>query len=311
MKRIHLISIGVCLIVAASAIVGSFLVKPSQPFVPTEDSFGVCLHLSDFNASTEAAMIDLGVRLVRIDWEIGKMGSFMQDMAKDGISVLAIVDHVTMNWSNNFALQDWQGNVSAIMASDEAKSVSAWEIWNEPNAEQFFFGYMDGSPEHYFDMLKNAYSIIKSSSNASIVCAGLAPNESWLQWHNSLNSLGAEDFFDIQGMHLYGDLSTNVEMINLAGSSKPIWVTEIGKPSAPAPDFTEADQAAYVVGNISPLLQKVDKVFWYELIDNHNLDPPKENYFGLLDIGYSRKPAFTEFKGIIEELPKICNNLMG
>jgi hypothetical protein len=146
MKRIHWIAIAACLFVIVSAIVGSFLAKPAaQQSAPTKDSVGVSLHLSDFSDSMEAALADLGVRWVRIDWEIGRMAPFMQEMDNNGISALAIIDHVTMNWQN-FTLADWQGNVSAIVASSEAKGVDAWEIWNEPNAPQFFLGYMDGSP---------------------------------------------------------------------------------------------------------------------------------------------------------------------
>lgn len=168
-----------------------------RPPKPSKESLGVCLHLSDFNDSTEAALVDLGVRWVRIDWEIGKMGYFMQEMDKNGINVLAIIDHVTMNWNPVFTLKDWQGNVSAIMASDEAKSVDAWEIWNEPNADQFFLGYMDETPQHYFDIIKTVYSITKSSSNTCCL-SRINPDENWLQWHNSLNNLGAKDYFDIQ-----------------------------------------------------------------------------------------------------------------
>jgi hypothetical protein len=67
--------------------------------------------------------------------------------------------------------------------------------------------------------------------------------------------------------------------------------------------FTDADQANYLADNIPALTQKVDNVFWYELIDNQNLNPPKENYFGLIDLGYHRKPAYVELKRLIETVP--------
>lgn len=92
-------------------------------------------------------------------------------------------------------------------------------------------------------------------------------------------------------------------MIDLASSNKLIWVTEIGKPSG-AENFNEADQAKHLTDNIPPLIQKVDKAFWYELIDDQNTDPPKENYFGLIHIECTRKPAYAEFKGMIEALPQ-------
>lgn len=127
MKHVRLIALAVILIIL-TLIAGSLLIKPHAPLA-NASKIGVCIHLSDFDSQTETAMVDLGVKWVRIDWIIGEMGPFMERMAADKIQVLAIIDHNTMN-QQNFTLQDWQGNVSAIVASDEAKLVSAWEIWN-------------------------------------------------------------------------------------------------------------------------------------------------------------------------------------
>jgi hypothetical protein len=174
MKRTRLIALAVLLIIS-TLIAGLFLIKPFAS-LDHKNKFGVCIHLSDFDSQTEAAIVDLGVRWVRIDWVIGEMGNFMERMSNDGIHVLAIIDHNTLN-QQNFTLPDWQGNVSAITASEDAKLVSAWEIWNEPNNPSFYLGYMDGTPQHYFDMLKVAYETIKATSNSSVVSAGLSPND--------------------------------------------------------------------------------------------------------------------------------------
>ena len=125
------------------------------------------------------------------------MGPFMERMSNDGIEVLAIIDHNTLN-QQNFTLHDWQGNVSAIVASDEAELVGAWEIWNEPNNPSFYFGYMDGTPQHYFDLLKVACTTIKATSNATVVSAGLAPNDDWQIWLKDLQALGSKNYSDIQ-----------------------------------------------------------------------------------------------------------------
>jgi hypothetical protein len=255
MKQVRLIALAVILIILA-LIAGSFLIKPHDLLFSTE-KIGVCMHLADFNLQTESAIEDLGVMWVRIDWIIGEMGPFMERMAADRIQVLAIIDHNTLN-QQNFTLQDWQGNVSAIVASDETKLVSAWEIWNEPNNPSFYLGYMDGTPEHYFDMLKVAYTTIKSTSNAPVVSAGLSPNDDWLTWLNDLQDLGSKNYSDIQGIHLYYDLaSTNLEKVNsVKVYGQPVWITEIGRPSSTG-NYSPEDQAKYVSDNLDFLAPNV------------------------------------------------------
>jgi hypothetical protein len=301
MKRVRLIALAVLLIIS-TLVVGFLLIKPADPLHPA-DEFGVCIHLSDFDSQTEAAMVDLGIRWVRIDWNISGMSNFMERMWDDKIQVLAIIDHNTLN-QQNFTLLDWQGNVSAIMGSDDAKLVDAWEIWNEPNNPSFYLGYMDGSPEHYFEMLKVAYNSIKLNSNALVVSAGLSPNDTfnggWQTWLSKLQNLGSKNYSDIQGIHLYYDLpSTNLEKLNsIKVYGMRVWITEIGRPSS-SENYTPEGQATYLSNNLDLLASNVDKVFWYELKDNNGLEPPKENYFGLITTEFIKKPSYEEFRSLI------------
>jgi hypothetical protein len=294
MKRVRLIALTVILVIL-TLIAGSLLIKPHAD----SSKIGVCMHLSDFDSQTEAAMVDLGVRWVRIDWIIGEMGPFMERMSNDGIAVLAIIDHNTMN-QQNFTLQDWQGNVSTIVASDEAKLVSAWEIWNEPNSSLFYLGHMDGTPEHYFEMLKVACTTIKLTSNTPVVSAGLAPNGDWQTWLQELQDLGSKNYSDIQGIHLYYDLtSTNLEKINsVKAYGQSVWITEIGRPSSTG-NYSPEEQATYLADNLDSLTPNVEKVFWYELKDAFGSEIPKEDFFGLITKEYTQKPSYKEFKSLL------------
>ena len=190
------------------------------------------------------------------------------------------------------------------MGSDDAKLVSVWEIWNEPNNPSFYVGYMDGSPEHYFEMLKVAYNSIKSTSNSSVVSAGLSPNDTfnggWQTWLNKLQDLGSKNYSDIQGIHLYYDLaSTNLEKLNSTKSyGMPVWITEIGRPSS-SESYTQEEQATYLSNNLDLLGSNADKVFWYELKDNVGFEPPKENFFGLITTEFIKKPSYEEFRSLI------------
>ena len=296
MKRVRLMVLVVILIISI-LIAGSLLIKPRDRSLSEE--IGVCMHLGDFNLQTESAMVDLGVRWVRIDWIIGGMGPFIERMATDRIQILAIIDHNTLN-QQNFTLQDWKGNVSAIVASDDAKLVSAWEIWNEPNNPSFYLGYMDGTPEHYFDMLKVAYTTIKANSNSSVVSAGLSPNGDWETWLNALQDMGSKNYSDIQGIHLYYDLaSTNLEKVNsVKAYGQHVWITEIGRPSS-TENYSPEEQATYLADNLDLLVPNVEKVFWYELKDNVGLTPSKENFFGLITTEYAPKPSYNAFKSLL------------
>jgi hypothetical protein len=300
MKRVSLIALTIILVIL-TFIACSLLIKPYAPLADSS-KIGVCMHLSDFDSQTEAVIVDLGVRWVRIDWIIGEMGPFMERMSKDGIKVLAIIDHNTMN-QQNFTLLDWQGNVSAIVASDEAKWVSAWEIWNEPNSLSFYIGYMDGTPEHYFEMLKVAYTTIKLTSNTPVVSAGLAPNDDWQTWLNDLQNLGSKNYSDIQGIHLYYDLAlTNLEKANSVKTyGMPVWITEIGRPSS-TENYSPEEQATYLADNIDLLASNVEKVFWYELKNSVGSVPPKENFFGLITTEYAQKPSYNTFKTLLKQL---------
>jgi hypothetical protein len=171
---------------------------------------------------------------------------------------------------------------------------------NEPNGAVYV------APDSYYEMIKSSYTLLKNYSSATVVFAGVSPNVS--QWQTYLSHVFAhkdiEQYFDIMGAHLYDDASTNNQTLQFVKglTDKPIWVTEIGKPSASV-DNTKSIQANYVVNNIPSLTHEVDKVFWYELRDCQKTQNPNEKYFGLIDTAYSRKPAYVEFKGVIEKLP--------
>jgi hypothetical protein len=62
MKQVFLIALAVILMISA-LIAGSFLIK-----LHDSNTIGICMHLSDFNSRTESAMVDLGIKWVRIDW---------------------------------------------------------------------------------------------------------------------------------------------------------------------------------------------------------------------------------------------------
>ncbi|XES76982.1 MAG: glycoside hydrolase family 99-like domain-containing protein [Candidatus Bathyarchaeia archaeon] len=253
----------------------------------------VCMHITSFNNATTvvADLVDLGVKWVRIDWVAEqKMVDFMQTMHANNISVLAIIDSNTLE-NQPVNMSTWETNVTSIMQTPCAKYVDAWEIWNEPNSPQYPQAYF--TPQAYHDLLASAYAVIKSHSNASVVAAGLTPNGNW--GINALYACGdTANYVDIQGVHLYGDVESNLATLAAAKqlTGKPLWVTEYGRPSSGASEYTEANQAKWLQDNFVPLHSDADKIFWYEMYDETIQNSLKENSFGLIALDGTRKPVF-------------------
>ena len=279
--------------------------------------YGVCVHLEQYDNDTIGLLVSLNVRWVRIDWIPNEMDNFVTVMKANGIKILSILDHNTMD-QQNFTLLQWQNTVEAIMQTESAKKVDAWEIWNEPNMDQFYFGYMDGNPEHYFDMLKIANQTIKTNSPAAtIVAAGLSPYTSsfgtWVTWLTDFSKLSPQSYFDYQGVHLYDDAVPNQYVINQTRTIMnvpDVWVTEIGQPSAPDV-FSEEKQSMYLRSNFLMLqTTTVNPVFWYQLKDESDLTPDKENHFGLYTVENKPKLSSETYNEFSSPKPKPTPTLL-
>ncbi len=235
------------------------------------------------------------------------MDEIVNGMKANGIKILAILDHNTMNNTLppnlDFNLPQWTEVVQNVMKTDAAKRVDAWEIWNEPNADQFQFGYMNGDSQNYFEMLRVAHEIIeKNSPNAIVIAAGLSPSKEfgdWSQWLTDFSNLSPQTYFDYQGVHLYDDTEVNLRTINQTKQIMDVeyvWVTEIGKPSAPINDFSAEAQASYLESNFQMLNNNVKcPIFWYQLKDEADDSSNKECNFGLFDVNNNPKAASNSF----------------
>jgi hypothetical protein len=296
-KQLIIFSAITVLILIISLHVGTFETPDINPSGRSEH--GVCLHLHQFNASTTIQLIkQLNATWIRIDWIPNQMDEFVVTMKDNNVSILAILDHNTMNQSEFTRIQ-WQTMLQDIMSTEAAKKVDAWEIWNEPNVEKFFLGYMNGAPQNYSDLLKDAYQIIKATSpNATIIAAGLSPTDTWMNWLTDFANLSQQRYFDFQGVHLYDEAETNLRILSETKKiiGKDLWITEIGDPSGPSNEsFTPQDQAHFLESNFQMLSDMKTPIFWYQLNDEINAEPPKENHFGLFDAQNNPKPAAEAF----------------
>jgi hypothetical protein len=285
--------------VLAGIIIFSFLVVITGGiFALPNYEVNVCLHPEDYRSSTLDCLSELKVRWVRMDYQYNESDYIMSVLKAHNIKILAIIDNRTVNVAD-LTPEVWNDTLYEILDNPIAQEIDAWEIWNEPNGAAYI------PPENYTEMLKSAYQIIKNETGALVISGALAPIENWMDYFNAVyNSTEIRFYYDYLGVHLYDELSVNLETIDtLKGiTNKNVWVTEIGRPSA-TEGYTETGQAEYIVDNVVGLTPEVDKVFIYEMYDNTGLVPEKENYFGLLTIDNEEKEVYTSLLELLGVSP--------
>jgi hypothetical protein len=214
-------------------------------------------------------------------------------------------------------------------------SVAGYEVWNEPDENQFWHPAPD--PVKYTAMLKAAYAGIKAGDPAATVVAGpMTGNDySWLQ---NLYTAGAAGSFDVVAVHtdtacldrgpdefyrennvlarytFLGYRTVHDTMAANGDGNKQIWMTELGwsstngsptsctrgqwagqKPSG----VSEANQAAYLTKAYSCLANDpyVGVADWFTMRDTtEHID--ELNHYGLIRTDGSAKPAMAAFKAV-------------
>jgi hypothetical protein len=193
------------------------------------------------------------------------------------------------------------GDLAQDQGWDDNVGIRHWEIWNEPDLNQFW----SGTVEEYYRLLEVAYQAIKSADpEATVLLGGLAffekPN--WLS--DLLAQIGgdpAKAYFDVLSFHYYWSIygtgywlwRTRSTLSANGLSHVPIWITESGVPvwdDFPAtaygvpPDSpwrgTMEEQAAYVIQNAALAFHHgVERYYHFMLHDDCGNAPP--DAFGL------------------------------
>ncbi len=204
-------------------------------------------------------------------------------------------------------------------AAKWAGKVGAWEVWNEPNSNDFMVG---ASPTAYANLLKAAYPAFKAGDpNATVVSGGTMYVDT--DWIAKMYAAGAGGSFDAIAVHPYmgvADLAPETAddgtqwtlahvsalhdlMVSKGDGAKSIWLTEMGwsthATAAGAPNWergvSEAVQADFTVRSIAFTASKlpwVSHMFFYterDQVDSHIQD----NNYGLLRRDLSPKPVYT------------------
>ena len=203
-----------------------------------------------------------------------------------------------------------------------------WEIWNEPNNYDFWATTTDCNA--YTNLLKATYPLLKKvDPNSIILTGGLAPeatdkhNISRIDFLICIYKDGGKNYFDAVGDHPYtfpnfaskgddnawGQMSRSNPsmrsiMIANGDANKKIWLTEVGAPTN-GPDsywFVNENKQAQMITDLMSQYKTYDwagPIFWYTLKDSGTSTNTIENFFGLIRLDGTFKPAYTTLKNYI------------
>lgn len=153
------------------------------------------------------------------------------------------------------------------LATRYGDTVSAYEIWNEPN----YVGFSNPiDPEAYAELLKSVYPVLKEIDPTATVVAGAlgtvqdtSLTMSAVTFVEQMLEAGAGDYFDAISVHPYqdsllfsdgyscdcGGQLTPLQQIDaikeLIGADKTVWITEYGVSTVNGAE-DEAKQAQYI-----------------------------------------------------------------
>jgi hypothetical protein len=214
--------------------------------------------------------------------------------------------------------------------------VHTWEVWNEPNIEEFYAPKPDATS--YTALLKAAYSAVKKVDKSAVVLTGgTSPCDTAadgalvnaVDFLTQIYAAGAKGYFDAAAHHPYtfpytpnnawpgnawSDLaSLHAIMVSKGDGQKRVWATEYGAPTGgPGTAVTSGAAGDYAASSyVSEALQAstvtlalsryrtyswAGPLFWYTYQDDGTSTTSIENFFGLLRANGSHKPAYDAFR---------------
>lgn len=201
-----------------------------------------------------------------------------------------------------------------------------WEIWNEPNHAVYWAGPTDGL-KTYSNLLQISYEAAKKADPLCLVLNGgltepIAQDVGHLYQNTKafdiLNIHTFIDPFDINGNARFNKIIGDVLkiMANQNGPEKKIWITEMGCPGIPkdlpAQDWfggksmNEDQQADWLETQYSWMKNhpQIEKCFWAFYRDTDKIFNEATDYFGLVRLDLTPKPAFHRMKNLINELAR-------
>ena len=206
-------------------------------------------------------------------------------------------------------------------------TVNVWQIWNEPNHQEFSMPRPD--LDRYTAMLKSAFAAAKAADpNTTIVTGGTAPapdaadgtEYSPLTWLRGIYARNARGWFDAVGHHPYMFPVNPLEahpwnaftqtqflydvMVANGDGNKKVWGTEMGAPTGTDPEaLSEAQQAQWVhdyyLGWNTTFRAFTGPLVWFQLRDSGSNIADRWQNLGLQRTDNSLKPGYTAYQQLM------------
>lgn len=253
---------------------------------------------------------DAGATWIRVDVGIATSVQQTYSIAQvSGLDMIGIVSYWVVDNPDSFTLQDWESAIQAVYSA--YPKIRAWEIWNEPTCSKYQHGYMDGTPQRYFNILKVAYTVLKArDSTLTILGVGgaqLGVNGD-LTFTATVFSLGGGAYMDALAIHAYPyQLNAgetwgyyqelwSEQLQQYAQFGKPLWITETGLRSDQA---SESDQSNYLSASYSFFKALgIRELIWYEITDDGVAGDFSVGSWGLLRNDLTPKQSYDTFRSL-------------
>ena len=311
-----------------------------SPFVPQADSpLGIGVHFTGGNNPGLSQLITtMGATAVRDDaswnmierspgnYSFNNFDPYMQTLQQNNLSPLLILDYSDRFYDNNKTPYDNTGlrafaRYAQALVTHYGPQLKAVEVYNEYN------GTLSNGPcahnaSCYVNLLRYAYQAIKAVRPDITVIGGAAFMDD-THWFKQVFAAGGLAYMDAVSDHPYTtlyvtspevqgledgmqDLQALIKQYN-HGQAKPIWLTELGWTTSTL-HVSEQTQANYVVrGTVLSLAAGVQKIFWYDLLNDGDSSSTVQQNFGLLNRLdaeglYTPKPAYAAYAVLAREL---------
>ena len=322
-----------CLITAFS-LAGAAITVPSAPRSTPDSPYGICATgWSHSGANTDRFDFDSPLRRLKLLAEMGakwdrcdfwwgriepEQGKFVfrdfdravEQYLQYGIELMPILCYGSA-WHGRSPDTPEEWKLYARWAGEMVRhyrgKISAWEVWNEPNISVFW--KPQPNAEHYVNMLKAAYRVMKKADPKCIVVAPATAGID-LGYIQRFLELGGGHYCDVISVHPYqganhgpepGLLNSLRKLKDLLASyhlRQPIWITEMGWQTKPAEQAqaTEDQQADYLVRSyVLALSEGVQRLFWFNLVD-------WAETWGTVRTDWTTKPSYRAYQVMVKTL---------
>ena len=248
--------------------------------------------------------------------------------AANGLQILISIDGPAPAWAQPEGTDPYvrgnppadagaYGKAARLIAERYKGSVSAWEIWNEPNTPEYFRTVDVG---HYAAMLQSAYTNIHAvQPEATVLSGGLSSSASGIEatkFVQQLYDLGAGDFFDAVALHPYtfpyaleedpaqrgaAIMTTHNIMTSRGQGNKKIWITEYGQATGVSEGAVDYQRQAAILVDFLSRTSSMPFLGPSFLFTTRDLgtDPMNNHlHYGLYTIDFQPKPVVGALAGM-------------